>query len=167
MTPNFRLNLSKASFIKKGFYACQSLDNVEMYKYTKFYQDIPCGSRVISVFANCSLTGFGRTHTPIIVQTCGLCNYFDKMNLSLMRYENIFACLHTSRLLFEEGVLAVILPINIAWSFMVVLEADLTSNRNFSFRAEITVKYTHGNPNFSFLHTSVYRLKSFYPMSRL
>ena len=58
MTPNFRLMLSKASSIKKGWYACQSLDNVKMYKYTKFYQNIPCSSRVISVFAYCSLTGF-------------------------------------------------------------------------------------------------------------
>ena len=60
--------------MKKGCYACQSLDNVEMYKYTKFYQNIPCGSRVISVFANCSLTALGRTYTLIIVHTCGLCN---------------------------------------------------------------------------------------------
>ena len=53
-----------------------ALDNVEMYKYTKFYQNSPCGSRVISVFANCSLTALERTHAPIIVQTCGLCNLF-------------------------------------------------------------------------------------------
>ena len=58
MTPNFRLMLSKASSIIKGCYACQSLENVEMYKYTKFYQNIPFGSRVISVFANCSLMSF-------------------------------------------------------------------------------------------------------------
>ena len=28
----------------------KSIDNVKMYKYAKFYQNIPCGSRVISVF---------------------------------------------------------------------------------------------------------------------
>ena len=48
-----------------------------MYKYTNFYQNIPCGSSVISVFAICSLTAFGWTHTPIIVHTCGLCNVTD------------------------------------------------------------------------------------------
>ena len=60
--------------------------NFEMYKYTKFYQNIPCGSRVISVFANCSLTGFGRTHTPVIVQTDGLCNTANAV--STLCYEN-------------------------------------------------------------------------------
>ena len=29
----------------------QSIDNVDMYKYANFYQNITCGSRVISVFA--------------------------------------------------------------------------------------------------------------------
>ena len=48
-----------------------------MYKYTSFYQNIPCGSRVISVFADCSLTAFGRTHAPIIVHTYGFCNLFQ------------------------------------------------------------------------------------------
>ena len=38
------------------------------------HQNIPCGSRVISVLANCRRTDDGRTHTVIIVQTCGLCN---------------------------------------------------------------------------------------------
>ena len=27
--------------------------NVDMYKYTKFYQNIPSDSRVIIIFANC------------------------------------------------------------------------------------------------------------------
>ena len=49
---NFQLMLGKASSIKKDCYAWQSIDNVDMYKYGKFYQNIPCGSRVISVFAN-------------------------------------------------------------------------------------------------------------------
>ena len=46
-------------------HASPLIDNVDMYKYAKFYQNIPCGSRVISVFANCRLTD-GRTHTVII-----------------------------------------------------------------------------------------------------
>ena len=56
MIPNFRLMPSKASSIKKGSYACQLLDNDDMYKYTKYKynnQNIPCDSRVISVFATC------------------------------------------------------------------------------------------------------------------
>ena len=64
MTKIVQLMLSKASYVKKGCYACQSLYNAKLYKYTKFYQHIPCGSRVLSVFSNCSLTTFGRTHTP-------------------------------------------------------------------------------------------------------
>ena len=65
LTSNFRLMLSKASSIKKEcyMYACQSLDNVDMYKYAKFYQNIPRGSRVKSVFANCRRTE-GRTDLP-------------------------------------------------------------------------------------------------------
>ena len=31
-----RLTLSKASFIKKGYYTCQLLDNVDMHTYAKF-----------------------------------------------------------------------------------------------------------------------------------
>ena len=34
----------------KKTYVWQSIDNVEMYKNAKFYQNIPCGSRVISVY---------------------------------------------------------------------------------------------------------------------
>ena len=48
--------LSKASSIKKSCYAYQSLDNVDMYKLAKVHQNIPCGSRVISIFANCGRT---------------------------------------------------------------------------------------------------------------
>ena len=44
------------------------------FKYTKFYQNVPCGSSVISFSLTVSLTVDGRTHTGIIVQTCGLCN---------------------------------------------------------------------------------------------
>ena len=43
-----------------------SRNNVDMYKYAKFYQNIPCGSRVISIFANCEWTDV-YTHTVIIV----------------------------------------------------------------------------------------------------
>ena len=50
-------------------HASRLIDNVEMYKYTKFYQNIPCGSRVKSVFAN----GLQTTHTPIIVHTSSGC----------------------------------------------------------------------------------------------
>ena len=45
----FRLMLIKPSSIEKGCYACQSLDNVKLYRFTQFSQNIPCGSRV---FAN-------------------------------------------------------------------------------------------------------------------
>ena len=38
-----------------------SLDNVDMYDYAKFYQNMPCGSRVISVFAK---ETDGRTDRP-------------------------------------------------------------------------------------------------------
>ena len=82
--PNFQLLLIiKASSTKKDCYAWQSIDNVDMYRYTKFYQNIPCGSRVISVFANWRRTNRQtdrqtetdqRTHTVILWQTCGLCN---------------------------------------------------------------------------------------------
>ena len=30
-------------------FACQCLDNVKMYKNTKFDQNIQCGSRIISI----------------------------------------------------------------------------------------------------------------------
>ena len=72
--PNFSTDAQQSLVHQKGCYACQSLDNVKMYKYTKFYQNFPCGSRVIGVFANYSLTVLQTTHTPIIVHTCELCN---------------------------------------------------------------------------------------------
>ena len=37
------LMFSKASSIKKGCYACQWLDNVEMHKYAQYDQNKPCG----------------------------------------------------------------------------------------------------------------------------
>ena len=46
------LVLSKASTIKKVFYIFQWLDNVNMHKYAKFDQNIPCGVRVIDSFTN-------------------------------------------------------------------------------------------------------------------
>ena len=34
-------------------HACQWLDNVDIHAYAKFDQNIPCGSRVMSIFPNC------------------------------------------------------------------------------------------------------------------
>ena len=42
--------LSKASVIKKGVYAYQWLVNVDTHVYAKFDQNLPCGSRVVSIF---------------------------------------------------------------------------------------------------------------------
>ena len=39
--------------IKKCCYTCQWLDNADMHKYAKVDQNIPCGSRVMSIFPNC------------------------------------------------------------------------------------------------------------------
>ena len=39
----------------------QRLDNVKMYKYAKFEQNLPFGSRVMSVFKGYELTTTGRT----------------------------------------------------------------------------------------------------------
>ena len=55
--------LRKASSFTKDCDSCQWLANVDMYKYPKFNQNIPCGSRVMSIFTN--LTD-GQTHTVII-----------------------------------------------------------------------------------------------------
>ena len=35
--------------IKKDCYACKWLENVDMRMYAKFDQNIPCGSRVMSI----------------------------------------------------------------------------------------------------------------------
>ena len=43
---------SKPSSIKRGCHTYQSLDNVDMNMYAKFCPNIPCGSRVMSIFAN-------------------------------------------------------------------------------------------------------------------
>ena len=40
-------------YIKKGGFACQWLENVDMHMYANFDQNIPCGSRVINIFTNC------------------------------------------------------------------------------------------------------------------
>ena len=65
------LMLSKDSSIGKGCYAFQWLDNVDMHTYAKYDQNLPCGS-IVKTF---SLTANGqadrRTHTVIIVHTCG------------------------------------------------------------------------------------------------
>ena len=65
--------LSKASSIKKVCYACQWLDNVDMHTYANFDQNIPCGSRVMSIFTNWYLTD-GQIHTVIKVYTYRSCN---------------------------------------------------------------------------------------------
>ena len=49
--------LSKASSFKKDCSACQGIDSVDMHKYAKFDQNIPCGSRVLSIL----LTANGGT----------------------------------------------------------------------------------------------------------
>ena len=43
--------LSKPSSIKKGCYICRWLDKVDMHMYAIFDENIPCGSRVMSIFA--------------------------------------------------------------------------------------------------------------------
>ena len=40
--------LSKTLSVKRNCYACQCLDNVDMYKYAKFDQPIPSGYKVRS-----------------------------------------------------------------------------------------------------------------------
>ena len=51
--PKFSTDAQQNLVHQKGCYTCQTLHNVEMYKYAKCYQISPCGSRVISVFNNC------------------------------------------------------------------------------------------------------------------
>ena len=51
-TNDAEMMLSKPSSIKKGCYTCQWLDNVDIHLYAKFEQNIPCGSRVMSIFTN-------------------------------------------------------------------------------------------------------------------
>ena len=72
--------LSKASFIKNGCYACKLLDNVDMHKYAKFDQNIPCGSRVKSIFTNCQRTD-GGTDSHSDSRTAN-------SRKSLLKYEN-------------------------------------------------------------------------------
>ena len=45
--------LSKPLSIKKGCYTCQWLDNVDMYLYAKCDQNMPCSSKIMSIFTNC------------------------------------------------------------------------------------------------------------------
>ena len=69
------LLLSKPSFIKTSFCACQRLENVDMHMFAKFYQYIPCRSKDMSNFTKWPWTD-GRTgsHSGIIVHTFGSCN---------------------------------------------------------------------------------------------
>ena len=60
-------------------------DNVDMHTYAKFDQNIPCGSRVLSIFAN------RLTHTIVIVHICGSCN----LKFSPFSWQ-IFCMLHSS-----------------------------------------------------------------------
>ena len=61
---------------QKGCYACQWLDNIDMPTYEKFDKNIPCGSKVMSVFTNLLMDGQtdGRIHTVNIVHVKGSCN---------------------------------------------------------------------------------------------
>ena len=45
-----------------------------MQMHAKFDQNIPCGSRVMNIFTNCSRTD-GQTQIVIRVQTQWSCNY--------------------------------------------------------------------------------------------
>ena len=40
---------NKANLLRSECLACQCLDNVIMYKYTKFGQNIGCGARIMSI----------------------------------------------------------------------------------------------------------------------
>ena len=70
LIPNFNWCSAKPRPPKKT-YAWHSIDNVDMYTYAKFYQNIPCGSRVISVFAN-----WWRTDRQTDRQTNGHTQWF-------------------------------------------------------------------------------------------
>ena len=61
--------LSKTLVHQKGCYIYQWLDNVDMHLYAKCDQNMPCGSRVMSIFTNANERTDGRTHIVIIVQT--------------------------------------------------------------------------------------------------
>ena len=54
------------------YYAWQSIDNIDIYKYANFYQNIPCCSRVISIFANWRRTD---RQTDPHSDSSGLCNF--------------------------------------------------------------------------------------------
>ena len=57
--------LSKALSIKIGCYASQWLENVDIQTYAKFDQNIPCGSRVISIFMTDRQTHIVIKWTPV------------------------------------------------------------------------------------------------------
>ena len=50
---NCRTDAQQSLVLQKGCYACQSLVNVGMHEYAKCDQNITCGSRNTSIFANC------------------------------------------------------------------------------------------------------------------
>ena len=66
--------LSKPSSMKKGYYPCQWLDNDDMHFYAIWNQNMPFGSRVMSICTNWLQTGGGQTHIVVMVQTQGSCN---------------------------------------------------------------------------------------------
>ena len=96
------LTLSKPSSIKKGDFACQWLENVDMHMYAKYDQNIPCGSRVINIH---QLTMDDRDRNiEVIVQTQGSCNLMSwrgtmkMLNYASSSFESIgcsFSFYHT------------------------------------------------------------------------
>ena len=48
----YEMTLRKPSSIQKCCYTCQWLDNADMHLYAKLEKNIPCGSRVMSIFTN-------------------------------------------------------------------------------------------------------------------
>ena len=54
----------------------QWLDNVKMHQYTKFEPDIPCGSRVMSIFtkrAQPAKLMLGEASSPFFIPVAGQC----------------------------------------------------------------------------------------------
>ena len=75
------LMLSKASSIKRGCYACQWLDSVEMHAYAKFDPNIPCGSRVMNIFTNWPRpVGLMLSKASSIKRGCYACQWLDSVD---------------------------------------------------------------------------------------
>ena len=83
------LSIIKASSVKKCRYACQSLDNVDMYKHAKFHQNIPYGSIVISIFANCKRT-YDKIAQPFKMMLGQASSpFFYTVDWTMLKYINI------------------------------------------------------------------------------